>query len=372
MRLARSLRLSVVLFGILSCGPKPYVFQLPSGVPAPFVPAENPMTEEKVALGRKLFYDKRLSANGTQSCASCHDQRLGFSDGKALPVGSLGDNVPRNSMTLQNVAYLYPLTWANPVLDTLEKQALVPLTADAPVELGFHKDLKMTAGSLKDDSVYQRLFAAAFPGEADPVRAELIAQALASFERTLLGFDSPFDKYNAGDDSALSDSAKRGYALFNSETAECYHCHAGFMMTLSVRTVDTVTLPREFHNNGLFNIGGSGSYPAPNTGLYEFSRDLSDMGKFRVPSLRNVTVSAPYMHDGSIPTLEAVIDHYQAGGRNVTQGPFRGDGRLSPLKSGFVRQFSLTEQERRDLISFLESLTDQSFLQSSQFGEVAQ
>ncbi len=367
----RSVAMVLALFLLLlGCGPKPYVFNLPNGVPAPFVPADNVMTVQKVELGRKLFYEKRLSVNGTQSCASCHDQKLGFSDGKTVPVGSTGDSIPRNAMSLQNVAYMYPFTWANAVLDTLEKQALVPLTADAPLELGFHKDLTATAGKLEQDSVYQRLFAEAFPGEANVFRAELIAKALASFERSLLSFDSPFDRYNAGDETAMSASAQRGYALFNSETAECYHCHTGFMMSLAVRTAETATLPREFHNNGLFNIAGTGAYPEPNRGLYEGTKSLSDMGKFRVPSLRNVSVTAPYMHDGSLATLEAVVDHYQAGGRNVTDGLSKGDGRANPLKSSFVRPFTLTPEERQDLLEFLKALTDQSFLNSTAFADV--
>ncbi len=357
-----------MLLALSGCGQSTaYQWKLPPGIPAPFVPFDNPMTVEKVELGRKLFFDTRLSVNGTQSCATCHEQAKGFSDGKALPQGSTGDLIPRNAMSLQNVAYLYPYTWANPVLDTLEKQALVPLTADAPLELGFHRDLANTAGALKSDDSYQRLFAAAFPKEKEPVRAELIAQALASFERTLVSFDAPFDRFTAGDENAISESAKRGFALFNSETAECYHCHSGFMMSLAVRTAETVSLPKEFHNNGLFNIAGTGAYPEPNTGLFEATRQAADMGKFRVPSLRNVAVSAPYMHDGSIPTLEAVLDHYQAGGRNITEGSNRGDGRNNPLKSGFVRAFALTPSERADLLAFLESLTDATFLEGAAF-----
>jgi cytochrome c peroxidase len=190
-----------------------------------------------------------------------------------------------------------------------------------------------------------------------------VIAALASFQRTLISGDSPFDRYfYRGDKGALSASAKRGMALFNDHRLECYHCHEGFNYTSAVRTRDGEAWKDSFFNTGLYNIDGKGGYPADDPGLMEVTEDPADMGKFRVPTLRNVEVTAPYMHDGSIATLEEVIDHYAAGGRTVHAGPNAGDGSKSPLRSRQVSGFSITLQEKADLVEFLKSLTDRSFL----------
>jgi cytochrome c peroxidase len=360
------------LLGAVGCGDDPpsapaYEWKLPAGFPEPFVPEDNPMSEAKVELGRHLFYDARLSGNGTQSCASCHEQRLAFSDGRVTPVGSTGDDIPRNAPGLANVAYLSTYTWANPVLETLEAQALVPLFNEVPTELGLTPRLDEVLQRLREDSRYPELFRAAFPGQADPVGRDAIVQALASFQRTLLSGGSPYDRYLRGDNTALSPSAKRGMELFFGERAECYHCHSGPHLTNSFRAKDSRLPGMQFFNTGLYNVGGHGAYPPDNPGLFEFTGEASDQGRFRVPPLRNVALTAPYMHDGSLATLEAVIDHYMAGGRDVTEGPFVGDGRANPNKDPLVRPFTLTPEERADLVAFLESLTDTDFLQDPRF-----
>jgi len=150
--------------------------------------------------------------------------------------------------------------------------------------------------------------------------------------------------------------------LFFGERAECYHCHSGPHLTNSFRSKDTKLSERDFQNTGLYNVDGLGAYPVDNTGLFEFTNNPKDMGRFRVPPLRNVALTAPYMHDGSMATLEEVLDFYTAGGRDVTSGPYVGDGRASPLKNPLVRPFELSAQERADLIAFLESLTDLDFV----------
>ena len=344
-----------------------YDWKLPAGFPEPFVPEDNPMSEEKVQLGRHLFYDTRLSGSGTQSCASCHEQQRAFSDGKATPIGSTGDPVPRNSPGLANVAYLSTYTWANPVLETLETQALVPLFNELPTELGLTPRLDEVLHRLRADARYPELFRAAFPDLAEPVDKDAIVKALASFQRTLLSGGSPYDRYLQGDNTAMSPAAKRGMELFFGERAECYHCHSGPHLTNAFRAKGSWSAGVEFFNTGLFNVGGRGAYPPDNPGLYEFTHKAKDQGRFRVPPLRNVALTAPYMHDGSLATLEAVIDHYTSGGRNVTEGPFVGDGRANPNKDPLVRPFTLTPQERADLVAFLESLTDTDFLQDPRF-----
>ncbi len=350
-----------------------YAWQLPKGFPEPAVPADNPMSVEKVELGRRLFYDRRMSANDTTACASCHDQARAFSDGLALPEGSTGERLPRNAMGLANVAYAVTYTWANPTLDTLERQALVPLFGEAPVELGWTGRENEILARLRDDEALRGAFGRAFAGEGDPVTTANVAKALASFERTLVSGGSAYDRYTYGGDAgALSAAAKRGLELFFSEKLECYHCHSGVTFSASFRSKDTRVREPGFHNNGLYNVDGRGAYPADNPGLNEFTNEPRDMGKFRVPGLRNVALTAPYMHDGSIASLAEVLDHYAAGGRNVEGGPRAGDGRVNPFKDALVRAFPLAEGERADVIAFLESLTDEAFVTDPRFAPPAE
>jgi cytochrome c peroxidase len=336
---------------------------LPPGFPYPKVPADNLMTQEKVELGRHLFYDKRLSLNRTQSCASCHRMELAFTDGKPRGIGSTGEIHPRGSMSLINVAYSPVLTWANPLMRRLEQQALVPMFGDHPVELGMAGKEDLLVQRLLAESRYPKLFAAAFPGEAQPVTVANAVKAIASFQRTLLAGDSPYDEYRRGDDpNAISESAKRGEALFFSERLECFHCHGGFNFTGTADYLGKSFAEVEFHNTGLYNLKGKLSYPEPNVGLYEFTRQPDDVGKFKAPTLRNIAVTAPYMHDGSVKTLSEVIDHYAAGGRHIKTGPHAGNGFDNPNKSEFIKTFELTPAEKADLIEFLKSLTDRSAL----------
>jgi cytochrome c peroxidase len=341
----------------------PYEWALPPGFPYPNVPRDNPMTAGKVELGRRLFYDRHLSENQTQSCASCHRQELAFTDGRAHGKGSTGEIHPRGPMSLVNVAYSPALTWANPNVRKLEAQALVPMFGEEPVELGMSGKEDVLIRRLRDVQLYQKLFAAAFPEETDPFTISNIVKAIASFERTILSGDSPYDRYRNGDDpQAITESAKRGEALFFSERLECFHCHGGFTFTGTVDYLDKGFAEVEFHNTGLYNLKGKFSYPQPNLGLYTFTQQEEDVGKFKAPTLRNVAITAPYMHDGSAKTLEAVIQHYSSGGRTIASGPFAGSGAQNPNRSEFVKPFQLTPQERADLIAFLRSLTDQGLV----------
>ena len=341
----------------------PYEWKLPPGFPLPNVPADNPMTREKVELGRYLFYDKRLSLNQMQSCGTCHRQDRAFTDGRGRGLGSTGELHPRGPMSLVNVAYSPVLTWANPLMRTLEAQALVPLFGENPVELGMTGKEDLLLQRLKADARYRKLFAAAFPGEANSFTLRTVTQALASFERTILSGDSPYDRYRNGDyANAISESAKRGETLFFSERLECFHCHGGFNLTGTVDYLDKGLTEVEFHNTGLYNLKGKFSYPAQNLGLYEFTHQEEDVGKFKAPTLRNIAVTAPYMHDGSIKTLVEAVDHYRNGGRTIKAGPNAGVGAENLSKSEFVKGFELSEREKGDLLAFLKSLTDRSLL----------
>jgi cytochrome c peroxidase len=327
---------------------------LPAGFSEPAVPADNPMSASKIELGRHLFYDLRLSDNQSQSCASCHRQDLAFTDGRATALGSTGHAHPRGAMSLANVAYAASLTWANPLFaegvlpEPLERQSSLPIYGDAPVELGITSSAQLEA-RLHAVPEYRLGFLAAFPEEREPITAANVARALAAFERVIISGRSAYDRFvHEHDDTTLTPSARRGYGLFASERLGCTHCHGGFDLSDHVRDGS----PPRYHNTGLYDLDGKGSYPKPNTGVYAVTREPADMGRFKAPTLRNIAVTAPYMHDGSIATLSEVLDHYAAAGRS----------RDNPLKDALIRGFTLEAGERADLLEFFDSLTDEEFL----------
>ena len=325
------------------------------------------MTWPGIELGRHLFHDERLSENETTACATCHRQELAFTDGRATALGSTGQSHTRGSMSLANVAYAATLTWSHPYLTELERQAAVPLFGETPVELGWSSEAELQA-RLASIPEYEQLFADAFPDEAVPLTVANAARALASFERTLISGRSAYDRWAYDtDESALSDSARRGFELFYSEKLECFHCHLGFDFSDQVSYSGRAFPETPFHNTGLYNIDGQGAFPAASPGIYEVTQDPADMGKFKAPTLRNIAVTAPYMHDGSIATLSEVLDHYAAGGRSIASGPNAGVGSESPLRSELIRGFELSDRERADVIAFLESLTDDEFLANPAF-----
>lgn len=328
------------------------------------------MTPERVELGRHLFYDTRLSGNGTQACATCHRQELAFTDGRALAVGSTGETHPRSAMSLINAAYRDTLTWADPSLRTFEEQILAPLLGTAPVELGLAGQEDRIYAELARDPVYRKLFLSAFPKVDSPVNRPNIVMALASFLRSIVSFRSPFDRYRfGGNAAAMSEAAQRGMNLFFSTRARCGGCHMAHNVSIDLGlNLDggskTASSPPDsppvfmFHNTGLYNLPGPIVYPPDNTGLYRHTGDLDDVGKFRIPTLRNIAVTAPYMHDGSIPTLEEVLDHYVAGGRAP-----------NPRQSKSIEPLTLSAADRRELIEFLKSLTDWQALRDPRWSD---
>src|SRR5262245_16534224 len=222
---------SVLVTAVFPAAQSAYVWDLPRDFPAPRVPPDNPMTAAKVDLGRHLFYDTRLSANGTQSCASCHDQAKAFTDGKERAVGSTGEVHPRNSMSLVNVAYAGALTWGNPTIKQLEDQALVPMFGDHPMELGLKQPGTLLLARLEKDALYRSMFAAAFPEAEKPFTIVNVTKAIASFERSIISARSPYDRYHTNrDNDAISPAARRGETLFFSQPFSCFRCHNGFMM----------------------------------------------------------------------------------------------------------------------------------------------
>jgi cytochrome c peroxidase len=333
-----------------------FVWHLPRGVPRPRVPADNPMTEAKVRLGRRLFYDTRLSGNATYSCASCHQQKLGFTDGRPHALGSTGQAHARSAMSLTNVAFNASYGWADPRTRTLEAQMSVPMFNEHPIEMGIKGNEAVIVARLTNDPTVARMFADAFP--AQPVTIDTAIKAIASFERTVISANSPLDRYLYRDDrTALSPEAQRGMTLFFSDRLSCARCHTGFNLSGPTVHDGSADAPPIFHNTGLYNEDGRGAYPSTDRGLFDTSHTAVDMGKFRAPTLRNIAVTAPYMHDGSIPTLEEVIGHYASGGIK------------SPVKSPRLKGFQISTAEVQDVIAFLRSLTDAEFLSNPELGK---
>ncbi|MEM6611071.1 MAG: MbnH family di-heme enzyme [Cyanobacteria bacterium P01_C01_bin.72] len=346
-----------------------YEWNLPEWTPKPVVPADNPMNASKVELGRHLFYETRLSITGEYSCASCHKQALAFTDGRKVALGSTNESHAKNSMGLANVAYSSVLTWANPLMTSLENQALIPIFGEHPVEMGMVGKEEEMIHWIQNDPDYQRMFTEAFD-EPQPVNISNLTKAIASFQRSLVSFKSPYDRYRyQGETGAISAAAKRGEKLFNSERTECFHCHSGINFSDSTKHENLAFTEKAFHNTGLYNIDGNGSYPPENVGIKEITLSEEDMGRFKAPSLRNIALTAPYMHDGSVATLREAIAHYQAGGRTIAEGEWAGTGSENPYKSGFIKGFTISESEIADLLAFLQSLTDEEFITNPDYSD---
>ncbi|MBT8118100.1 MAG: di-heme enzyme [Gammaproteobacteria bacterium] len=357
--------------------------ELPCGFPYPRESEDNPLSMEKVELGRLLFYDRNMSFNQTQSCADCHLQDKAFTDGLALSIGSQADVHARNAMSMTNVVYNSTMNWANPQIVNMHDQALAVVLNEDPVELGWAGHVDEILNRLKSPSNanyagtsfaghapdYPQMFAEAFPNETDPITLSTVVKAFAAFGSIMISGDSEYDKENRGEANTMSEAAKRGRELFFGERLECFHCHGGFNFSDSVDHEGSTFTHNTFHNNALYNIDGDGDgigdylYPADNHGLREFTLLPEDEGKFRAPTLRNIELTAPYMHDGSIATLDEVIDHYSRGGREILPpDPNAGDGALNKNKSLFITGFVITADERLDLIEFFKSLTDWKFV----------
>ena len=307
----------------------------PLGLPPVPVPRDNPPTAETITLGRWLYYDPILSVDNTISCASCHAPEAGFADPRPVSVGVGGKKGTRNSPTVINAAYNTTQFWDGRSL-TLEKQAEGPV--QNPVEM-VHT-LEGVERKLLADASYREEFKRAFG--ADRITYDMVAKAIASFERTVLAANSPFDRYfYGGEKNALSPAARRGLEIFRDpKKGNCAVCH-----TLGENYA--LFTDNKFHNLGVgVKLGRSGEPELTDLGRYEVTKVESDKGAFKTPTLRNIAQTAPYMHDGSLKTLKDVIDFYVGGGNS---NPHR-DKEIHALDF-------LTGQERADLLAFLESLT---------------
>jgi len=361
LRAACSALVTAMLLSAVASAEAAWRWQLPRGMPAPSVPADNPMSSRKVELGRRLFYDVRLSVTGAYACASCHQQARAFSDGRARALGATGELHPRGAMSLANVAYSLRFGWDDPDTTSLEAQAQIPMLNTAPIELGVRGNEARILDALRRDRLYARGFPRAFPDAARGFELAHVRKAIAAFERTLISGGSAYDRAVYRDErAALSPAARRGLALFTSPELACSECHGG----PTLGGADTA-----FHNTGLFNLDGQGAYPPTGQGLFARTRAPADMGRFRAPSLRTVALTAPYMHDGSDATLPDVLAHYARGGRNARAADGAEPGARNPHQSERVRGFPLSPEDEAALLAFLEALTDEAFVADPRFSD---
>lgn len=337
-------------------------YGLPLAMTRAAFPADNPQTSAKIALGQRLFFDGRLSANGTVACSSCHDPKRAFTDGRPVAVGIQNRIGQRNAPTILNALYNATQFWDGRAL-TLETQALFPITN--PAEMG-QPGVETVVRRLAAVAAYRADFQSVF---GRPVNAIDLSRALASYERSQIAFDSRFDRFIAGDSLAIELSARRGWRLFNGK-ARCNKCHA---------LTDTTTQATTFTDNDFHNIGvgivrhdvaaladqaekslargdtaaiDSAAIGSPMSALgrYLLTRKKADIGAFKTPDLRNVVMTAPYFHDGSAATLWDVMDHYN-----------KGDGLQNPFLDQDIQPLALTEREISDLVSLMGTLTSKMY-----------
>ena len=305
-----------------------YNMIIPLGLIEPDIPEDNPLTAAKIELGKKLYFDKRLSIDDTVSCATCHDPKFGFAENKKVSDGVKGGKGKRNAPTVLNSAF-YDLQFWDGRVPSLEEQAKQPIAN--PVEMGISHEALVE--KLKKIEEYKKAFNDVFNSE---ITIDNIVKAIASYERTLISGNSPFDKFMYGNDkNALNDAAKRGIEVFKGK-GRCLTCH---------EFLDSYGL---FTDNKFHNIGVGMDKPEPDIGRFEVTKNPKDKGAFKTPTLRNITLTAPYMHDGSEATLESVIDFYNKGGIN------------NPNLDGGMRPLDLTKEEKADLLEFLKSLTSEN------------
>ena len=302
--------------------------EIPEGFPEIKFPDDNGFTPERWLLGKNLFYDKLLSLDSSISCASCHKPNLAFSDGVALSLGVKKLIGTQNAPTLTNVAYQPYYTRLGGV-STLEKQILVPIQEHNE----FNFNIIEIAKRLKSNANYQTQSKKAYNRDLDYY---VITRAIANFERSLISGNSKYDNYkNTNSIKLLNKSETNGMNLFFSDRTNCSKCHEGFNFTNYT-----------FENNGLYEKYND-------IGRKRLTEKDEDLEKFKVPTLRNIAITSPYMHDGSIKTLQDVVNHYNSGGKNNAQ------------KSNLIKPLNLSENEKNDIIAFLETLTDKEFIKNT-------
>ncbi|MGB3007254.1 MAG: MbnH family di-heme enzyme [Chitinophagaceae bacterium] len=314
-----------------------------------------------VKLGRYLFFDRRLSLNNTRSCGTCHNPQFAFTDGYKRSFGIYADLHQRNTQPVFNLAAYKYLTSADSSFHTALQQMNNPLFSIDPIEMGVKGNEELILGKVKTDSFYKELFAKSYPGDADPISWASIKNAISQFMYTIKSNNSPYDKFIKGDSTAFTAAQKNGMQLFFSKKLNCAACHGGnnFSEPSFLNSGGDTLF---YYNIGLYNTDGKGSYPEYDQGLYQHTKQINDMGAFRVPTLRNLAFTAPYFHDGSARSLEEVIDVFVRGGRKISTGLYNGDGAVNPFKLPIISGFSITPVEKNNLLLFLASLSDSSLI----------
>jgi cytochrome c peroxidase len=325
--------------------PTAFDLKIPASFPKMEIPTDNPLTTEGVALGRFLFFDKLLSANGTMACASCHLPEMNFTDGKATSKGVDNLDGRRSAMSLENIGFVNKGLFWDGRTKTLEEQALLPV--EDPIEL--HNKWTQLIDKLKTHADYPTRFRKAFGiTEASEITKELAAKALAQFERTFLSGNAKVDKIFKREDEFTNDEYS-GYLLFfnaaGAPDAQCGHCHTTPFYSSN-----------DFFNNGLDSVSNLLNFKDLGRGIV--TKKESDNGKFRVPSLRNIELTAPYMHDGRFKTLEEVVEHYASGGHYADN--------IDPFIPQ-IKAVNLTAKQKKQIILFLKTLTDTSFVRNTAF-----
>jgi cytochrome c peroxidase len=320
---------------ITEFNPTPYNLTIPDGFPEMLIPDDNPLTVEGVALGRMLYYDSILSGDNSQSCANCHTAAFAFSDNeKQFSTGIDGLQGNRNAPAVINVAWMPSLFWDGRA-GSVEAQALAPVAN--PIEM--HLSWAEAMSKLNNHKAYPELFFAAF-GKSS-IDSNMVVKAIAQFERTMISSNSRWDRYLRGE-LELTQSEAQGFDIFFTEKGDCFHCHGTILFTDNL-----------FHNNGLDSL-----FADP--GLFAVSGDQNDIGKFKAPSLRNLGFTSPYMHDGRFKTIVEVIDFYSEG---VVWSPTI-DPLMKKVNQGGIH---LDQQQKHDLISFINMLNDSSFVNNPNF-----
>jgi cytochrome c peroxidase len=303
-----------------------------------------PQQEALVTTGRYLFYDRRLSINNTKACGTCHAQQFSFTDGYTRSIGALGDLHQRNAKPLFNLNYNRYFTAGDSSVKTLLQQMEKPMFGKHPIEMGMDGNELAILKRLQSDTLYKRLFTAAFPLQKNVFTISNIKIAIDAFEKTILSLNSPYDHFFRGDTNALSQEQKIGKQLFFSNKLKCYQCHNDVNFTSNNLNVTAIKYG-DYFNTGLF------TNTPTDMGLYESTHNIADKNKFRIPTLRNLAFTAPYYHNGSTTTLLKVIENYEQGGN-----------KYDVTKSDLITGFSLTLPQREALVSFLLSLSDSSVL----------
>ncbi len=318
-------------------------------------PNKKPKPSLDAEMGRLLFYDTRLSVNKTKSCATCHKPELAFTDGEITPLGAFGDTVKRNTPSLINISDNENFNWANESLTSLQAQSNFPLFGKHPIEMGNDSLNNASLNFIFTDPQY-----AAFIKHKNikDINWKTVKDLIASYVQTFKFFNSKYDLYLKGKTELTKDELA-GKKLFFSDKLNCRKCHSG-----NDFDQPEFTRMNTYQNIGLYCIGKDSLYANDDNGLYNETNDKDDIGKFKIPSLRNVMLTAPYFHDGSAKNIDEVIAHYARAGRLITEGKNTGDGKLHPSKNQFVEGFIITEKEKQQLKSFLATLTDTSYLRN--------